>query len=787
MKKDELFGLVTKGGHPIPLNKVDVRGTLAGRGARVKVTQVFENREPGPVEAIYKFPLPENSAVCRFRTVVGDRVSEGVVEEREKAFQLYDEALTRGDGGYLLDEERPNIFTLSVGNLNPNASALIEIEYVCLLEAKGSEVRFFLPTTISPRYVPERTPDEDGIPVGHQVNPLVALEVPYQLSILIQIQGKEAITSIDSPSHTVSQTFEDEVIRVEFTSGATTMDRDFVLNIHYKNLFQNRGYFFSNKKGNFFQLDLCPAESDGTEAFSTGKEVIFLLDCSGSMGGNSIQQAKRALEIFLKALREGMRFNLFRFGSTYERLFPESIPYNGENLKEMLNRLKKIDADLGGTEVLAPLREIYKQRVPDGYSREVILITDGQIGNESEIMGLIKEGDYGSRLFTVGIGHGPNEYFIRQLTRLAGGTSELIAPGERIEPKILRLFRQVMSERMDDLRIDWNNGNLQTEQAPFNPVLFTRESMSVFARAKENLKIPGEISVSFMVGKSRKEWSIPVREVKGEGAPVHLLWAKERIRDLEEGTSEGIKRGSRQTERREKQVRDEIKELSRDFGILSRETSFVAIEKRVGDEKTSGEAVLRKIPVMLTREWGGVQMDLATARPAIMAKLAAPQFSIIDGLTEHTSMMDPLVLYKMSKPSRRSFAQRGKRLASGIPGPEEEVLMQILSLQRAEGGFEIDRELSRRIGITIGELKKLSSKIKTIGKADILTLLSTAIILQLLKQYYSGREDEWKDLVEKTEQWFKNEVSRTEPRIDGVRLEDWAAQFIKTLKFRVTL
>ncbi len=237
-------------------------------------------------------------------------------------------------------------------------------------------------------------------------------------------------------------------------------------------------------------------------------------------------------------------------------------------------------------------------------------MTDGQIGNESEVMELVKKGDQGSRLFTVGIGYGPNEYFIRQLTRLAGGTSELVAPGERIEPKILRLFKQVMSERMDDLRIDWGSGNLQAEQAPFNPVLFTRGTMSVFARVKENLKAPGEIPVSFRAGKNRKEWSIPIQEVKGEGAPVHLLWARERIRDLEEKTGEGFEKGSRQTERKEmRKSRSGMRSsgLSRDFGILSKETSFVAVETRTADEKTKGDVLLRKVPVMLTKGWGGVR------------------------------------------------------------------------------------------------------------------------------------------------------------------------------------
>jgi Ca-activated chloride channel family protein len=774
MKRDEIFGLVTREGQPVPLNKVDVRGTFVGRGARVKVSQVFENREAKPIEAVYKFPLPENSTVCRFKTVVGDKITEGTVEERDKAFELYDEALARGDGGYLLDEERPNIFTLSVGNLNPGASASIEIEYIALLEAKGPEVRFFLPTTISPRYIPERTPDEDGISVDQLVNAPISLEVPYHLSIHLDIHGKETISSVDSPSHPVSLNFEGEAIKVEFTSDAAAMDRDFVLNIRYKNLFESRAYLLRNEKGNFLQLDLCPTIDEG-EASAADKEVIFLLDCSGSMKGDSIRQAKTALEIFFKALKEGTRFNLYRFGSTYEKRSRESLPYNAENLQNMLNWLNGIDADLGGTEVLSPLKEIYHSKVPDGYNREVILITDGEIGNESEVSTLIRDGDHGTRLFTVGIGHGPNEYFIRQLTRVAGGTSELIAPGERIEPKILRLFKQVMSERIEDLQIDWNNGNLQTEQAPFNPVLFTGESMSVFAKVQRSLNPFKEITVSFRTGRDKREVAIPVQEISGDETPVHLLWAKERIRDLEEGTSQGFK-GSRQTERREKQTRDEIIQLSREYGILSRETSFVAIEKRSGDEKTEGEVVLRKVPVMLTKGWGGMKFFDTAPKGTIAYHTEVAREHICNYAMDSS-------IRSHSRSPHKSLS-RLRALYKQIPPTDQDVLIDILLLQKAGGGFEVNEKLSSRIGITIGGLKKLSRKIEAIGKGDMLTLLATAIILQLLEKNYQDREDEWKGLVEKTEQWFKAEVSRTDPKIDGVRLEDWAVQFVENVKLQ---
>ena len=151
---EDLFGLVSADGEPVPLAGVDVKAVLVGRGARVTLGQRFVNTEKHPIEAVYKFPLPEGGAVCGFRVRIGDRVIESEIAERDDAFRRYDEALTLGHGAYLLDEERPNVYTLSVGNLEPGMEATAEVTFVGLLESSGSRVRFFLPTTISPRYVP---------------------------------------------------------------------------------------------------------------------------------------------------------------------------------------------------------------------------------------------------------------------------------------------------------------------------------------------------------------------------------------------------------------------------------------------------------------------------------------------------------------------------------------------------------------------------------------------------------------------------------------------------------
>ena len=228
----DVFGLISQGSHPVPLQGVRVSGSILGRGARVKVAQRFRNEEAGAIEAVYRFPLPESAAVCGFTAVVGGRRISGAVEEREKAFEMYDDALARGDGAFLLDQERPNIFTLSVGSLPAGAEAVVEIEYVALLDQRGREVRFSLPTTISPRYLAGSTPDEDGIPASERIHPEYAASVPCGLFVEIAVRGASSVESVESPSHPVNIAMgkgNGDEITVRFASDVVRMDRDFVL------------------------------------------------------------------------------------------------------------------------------------------------------------------------------------------------------------------------------------------------------------------------------------------------------------------------------------------------------------------------------------------------------------------------------------------------------------------------------------------------------------------------------------------------------------------------------
>jgi Ca-activated chloride channel family protein len=536
-------------GESIPLLGVKVEGEILGRGARVRVLQRFKNEESKPVEAIYKFPLPEGAAICGFKAHVGDRIIEGKVEEREKAFEIYDKALIEGHGGYLLDEERPNIFTLSVGNLNPGSEVLVELEYVTLLDGDGAAVRFFLPTTISPRYLPDGAKDDSDIPVDGKLHPPYAVDVPYGLSISLNIHGDRQIKSVESPSHHIKvNNMKSDSVNISFSSGETRMDRDLVLTITYEEAFKSRAYHCRFENENFLQLDMMldHGEQPKSAKEEAPRDVLFVLDCSGSMQGDSIEQAKRALEICMKGLPQDVHFNICRFGSSHEFLFKRPESYSEGTLGKAISYLRRVDADLGGTEILRPLKAICSNG--NKGQQDIILLTDGEVGNEQEVFGLIREHRSNTRVFPVGIGAGCNEHFIKGLARAGNGASELIHPGERIEPKVLSLFGKLGQAGLENASIAW--GRQQVEQAPFIPAVFFDTPVTLFARSTAENFTGKEVVVKGKVNGAETTWKIPVLDAPNDDLPIPTLWARERVRDLEESGEVTGGKGSRQRERR---------------------------------------------------------------------------------------------------------------------------------------------------------------------------------------------------------------------------------------------
>ena len=310
------------------------------------------------------------------------------------------------------------------------------------------------------------------------------------------------------------------------------------------------------------------------------------------MDGDSIDEARRAVELCLRALRLGDRFQIVRFGSTVEFLSPGLLEYSQETLDDAAARVRAMQADLGGTEILRPLQHILPIEGRDHL--DVVLLTDGQVGNEAEVLELVRHHRDRCRVFSFGIGAGCSEHLVRGLARESSGESEFIFPGERIEPKVLRQFARIDTPLLQEVKVDW--GGLPVEPAPAEiPPIFAGDALVVTARlamGREKFPDGAVVRLTATMAGGRRDWSVVVKRTAEDG-PVPLLWARRRIRDLEAGF--GAPAGSTQRRQRPKGT-GELVDLSKEYGLLCSETSFVGVVERPEGQKAQGLAEARRVP-----------------------------------------------------------------------------------------------------------------------------------------------------------------------------------------------
>jgi len=780
---NDLYGCVTVKEKIVPLMGVRLEGRIVGRAAGFTLYQRFRNVETEPVEAVYRFPLPESAALCGFKAHVADRVITGSVEERDRAFELYDDVLQNGDGGYLLDQERPNVFTLSVGNLNPGQELVVILDYALLLNMEGPRIRLLVPTTIAPRYIPAHMPEQGGIPEAERVNPPFADHVPWGLSMSLRIYGIKKPAAISSPSHPVQLDFFEDHVAVKFCSDSVRMDQDFILTVGPESVCSDRVFHMQMDGRRFLQLDLCCRTPEkGIDASKASppmpKDTIFVLDCSGSMTGDSMEAARRSLEILLRAMTPERRFNIYRFGSRFERLFSQPQPYGAQTLDDGLAYLSRSQADLGGTEMMAPLKDILEQDEGAALKKDIVLITDGEVANESALFQLMREKGISTRLFAVGIGAAPNEYLVKGLARAGRGAWVFVHPGERIESRVLTLYGKIRSHTLENIKIQWGTSNNGVEQAPVEAEIFENETTTFLARLPPNVSSPKAVSVTARMNGEAIFRKIPVETVESDVAPIPLLWAREMIRDLEEGGGHHNEKGSRQMDRKNGKRRETIISLSRAFKILSQYTSYVALEERAETEKSSSAPSLRPIPVPVAIGWHGMGSLFGG-----VVRESPDRYDVrfCKGPSRVSEPLDTPIFCRMasSTPSPASPRQRPFMKAPSFPR-REEVLLEILSCQKAEGGMEMDKLTAVALSIDFQDLTRLARRIKTEAPVDRFLLLSTAVLLHILEEYFRDQRQQWEQVVCKSREWLSQVVRETRPVLKGKPLVEWVEQTMDT-------
>lgn len=597
--KTEQSGLFTTEGARVPLQGVEVTGELLGGHARVRVRQRYRNDERRPVEAIYTFPLPSDGTLSAFSMTCAGRRVEGVVKEREEAFQTYDDAVAAGHGAALVDQERANVFTAQVGNLLPGEETVVEVEFLQAVTAEEGSVRWMLPTLVAPRYIPG-TPTGDRTAHGHadptnrvpdadRITPPIG-QVGYglRMDLLVDL-GREVV--VESPSHAVTVTREAGTRqRVSFSRGEVSLDRDLVLSLRSPDTSAVFTPLVTHRQGSepgTFALTVVP-DLLAMASAPPRQEVVFVVDVSGSMEGESLPQAQAALRLCLRHLREGDRFNVIAFESSFSSFKPQPVPFTQRTLEEADRWVAALRAT-GGTELLQPMQAAVKA-APDGV---VVLLTDGQVGNEDEILRAVLAERKTARLYSFGIGTNVSDTLLRDLARQTGGAVEFIHPGERIDDKVVAQFSRALAPRVTELQVSFE-GVEGTELAPAElPPMVDGMPWTLFGRYPS----PGTGKVTLRGKSGREPFALTVRvdfPDASDRPAVAKLWAAERIRGWELAQLTG---------RRAESMKKRIVELAVAHQIVTRYTSFVVVEERTGDRRVSGQPETRVVPVNAPAGW----------------------------------------------------------------------------------------------------------------------------------------------------------------------------------------
>ncbi len=743
---------------PVPLQGVSVRADVTGECARVTITQRYRNREAQPIEAVYVFPLDEGAAVCGFEAVSAGVHYVGEVKPRDEAFEAYDDALQAGHSAYLLDEERPDVFTASLGNVPPGAEVLVRLTYVTELAAEGDALRFTLPTTVSPRYAPPQDRAAIGRSDAEALNPPVAWRVPYGLDLTIHLTMPGEITRVESPSHPLSIEIRGTGALVTLAQAETALDRDVVLLVGASGLNVPHALVERDERGEHAAAVAFLPRFDADRAPS---EIVFLVDRSGSMRGTSIAEVRNALQLCLRSILPGSRFNIVGFGSTYTSLFEESLPYDENTLARATAHVESLDADLGQTEILSALQFVFSRRRAEDLPRQLVVLTDGEVTNTDAVIGLVRKHAADCRVFPFGIGAGASTHLVRGLARAGNGVAEFIAPGERAEAKVLRQFARLLAPALTDVTIDW--GGLDVTSAPtVAPAVFAGGRLLVYGFVKDPR--PATITLSARGAQGGVSFSVPLDPGGAtKGSTLVTLAARERIRELEESPDGLAGRGSRQLARKVDRVRDQIVSLATHYGLVSRETSFVAVERR--DSPLEGESALRRIPVALTSGWGSLQAGVERAR--------ARRFGL-DPVYRRgiPTSVDADVCFAANFSEddiRHSWLQEGMRtvvrcfMREPVAAHPADVPVsspgrrrphdRLVSLQRADGSWDLTPELGEALGI---DLEELLAGVREVGGApEAPRVWATALALAWIAGRTSEARDEWALLARKAIDWLK--------------------------------
>jgi len=568
-----------------PLKHTDVNAQISGFLSRVTVTQEFENPFKEKIEAVYTFPLPQNAAVDDMTMLVGARTMKGKILRREEAEAVYEAAKTKGQTASLLNQERPNIFTQSVANILPGEQIKITISYVETLKYEDGSYEFVFPMVVGPRYIPGVptragdgfAPDTDRVPDASKVTPQPVPEgmrVGHDVSLQVSLDAGVPIDGLSSKTHDITVDRSDNHrAQVTLKDLATIPNKDFILRYDVAGAkISDAVLTHSVPGGGFFTLILQPPERVTVEDV-TPKELVFVLDTSGSMYGFPLEKAKETMKLALDNLYPYDTFNLITFSGDEHILFSEPVPATKENLAKAQAFLATRQGG-GGTEMMKAIKASMDPSDHSDHIRVVCFMTDGYVGNDLEIIGEVQKHP-NARVFAFGIGSSVNHFLLDNMARYGRGEVEYVGLNDDGSAAARRFHERVRNPLLTDVSVDWNGMAVSDVYPKTIPDLFSAKPVVMTGRYTGNgqgvIRLRGKMSGRDFVRE------IPVDFSTAQSHDVlATLWARTRVDDLMSQDFTGAQRGTMKDD-----VKQSIIQLGLDYRLMTQFTSFVAVEEMV--------------------------------------------------------------------------------------------------------------------------------------------------------------------------------------------------------------
>ncbi|XP_048586211.1 von Willebrand factor A domain-containing protein 5A [Nematostella vectensis] len=815
----------------IPLQSIKVNAEITGYTAQVTAVLGYKNECSNPIEAVYIFPLDEQAAVCGFQATIDGRTIVAEIKEKEEARGDYDDAISSGHSAFLLEEsdESSDIFQMNVGNLPPNESATLQLKFVTELEVdeENGTVQFVLPTVLNPRY----TPVDQQPSISTEI-PASSVAKPYSFEFQMNVKSGSAITEISSTSHKLCfQPDPSDNCHASVTLAEShTFRRDVEIQIKSEDPFvahalvepglprpsdapedKTRGLAISTE---FLQKPV--AMVNFVPAFKaddlTCGEFIFVVDRSGSMSGSRIKDAARTLQLFLKSLPDGCYFNIVGFGSSYKTLFSKSKTYNDETLKTATNHAAHLAADLGGTEILEPLRWVYSQSLIEGAPRQLFLLTDGEVGNTAQVISLVAENASTARVFSFGIGDGASTELIKGVARAGHGSAEFVRGQDKLQVKVIKTLKRALQPALTNVALSWalpDGWKLQEVQSKLPPV-FKGERLIAYGVFKSlnndsNAKGIGHATVKATLHEGREAKHIentvefvllPSQE---NSLVLHRLAAKRFISSSQSALH-----------------KQDIIQLSKTASVASKFTSFIAVDSK-SHKPVTGAMVRKAHPsprqpprVSYRPRTRPPPPEYRAPSPGVCCSLPSPPLLPLKTLPRHClgrpctrppppeyrapspgvccrpPSPPPLPLGKKAsrpcppppeyrapspgvccrppsppplplrmKSSRPCPAPPPPEYQQSAPGASSDKLMTLVDLQKACGSWELTDALAACLNVSKDVLVNAKPQsIPDLG-SDI---WATVLVLVWLSGKLFNRKDEWEMIANKSKHWLKSSL-----------------------------